>query len=69
MKVEVCTNVLRAESVSDIYYHKLAQKYWKLAALQFSALPSLPQSAEQTQMWTLCAPPILCGFVPADVSM
>lgn len=55
MKVEVCTNVLRAESVSDIYYHKLAQKYWKLAALQFSALPS-PVCRTNTDVDTLCSP-------------
>lgn len=40
MKAEVCTNVLRAESVSNTYYHKLALKYWKLAAMQLSDLPS-----------------------------
>lgn len=40
MKAEVCANVLRAESVSNTYYHKLPLKYWKLPAVQLSDLPS-----------------------------
>lgn len=59
MKAEVCTNVLRAESVSNIYYHKLALQYWKLAALQFSDLPS-PVCRTNTDVDTLCSPrPVL----------
>ena len=58
MKAEVCTNVLRAESVSNTYYHKLALKCWKLAALQLPALPFPVCEPRQkhTDVDTSCSP-------------
>ena len=69
MQAEVCANVLRPESVSNTKYHKLALKYWKLAAMQLSDLPfpSLQTKQESTSMWTLHGPPGLCHFVLGEV--
>lgn len=69
MKAEVCTNVLRAESVSNTYYHKLALKYWKLAAMQLSDLPSplYKPSKEAHRCGHFTLPTGLCHFVLEQV--
>lgn len=69
MKAEVCTNVLRAESVSNTYYHKLALKYWKLAAMQLSDLPSPLYKPSKEAHWCghFTLPTGLCHFVLGQV--
>lgn len=54
MKAEVCANILRAESVSNTYYHKLPLKYWKLPAVQLSDLPSPGYKAGEDVHWHGC---------------
>lgn len=69
MKVEVCTNVLRAESVSNTYYHKLSLKYWKLAAMQLSDLPSPVYKPSKEAHWCrhFMLSTGLCHFVLGEV--
>lgn len=71
MKAEVCTNVLRAESVSNTYWHKLALKYWKPAAMRVSDLPSpvYKPRKETPRCGHLVLPTGLCHCVPGEVSV
>lgn len=65
MKAEVRTNVWRAESVSNSYYHKLALKHWKLEIrILWSPFPSL-QTKHTHGDTTLPTSP--CPLVLGDV--
>lgn len=69
MKAEVCTNVSRAERVSNTYCYKLALKYWKLAAMQSSDLPSPGYKPGKEGHWCgrFTLPTGLRHFVPGEV--